>query len=140
MDLKLRVNNGFQPDSDQISINSQSKSLAPLISNSKNLNERNISTSGSESQDTPVNQVIKTLTTEMNEIQYNNQNLRNQKELSENRYYLMMNENNVLQIKLQNLGIIKTNRKPIRRKPHLEITPKSRVRWKWLPLRQNQNT
>jgi len=103
LDLKLRVNNGFQPDSDQISINSQSKSLAPLISNSKNLNERNISTSGSESQDTPVNQVIKTLTTEMNEIQYNNQNLRNQKELSENRYYLMMNENNVLQIKLQNL-------------------------------------
>jgi hypothetical protein len=128
LDLKLRVNNGFQPDSDQISINSQSKSLAPLISNSKNLNERNISTSGSESQDTPVNQVIKTLTTEMNEIQYNNQNLRNQKELSENRYYLMMNENNVLQIKLQNLGIINTNRKPIRRKPHLEITPKSRVR------------
>jgi hypothetical protein len=128
LDLKLRVNNGFQPDSDQISINSQSKSLAPLISNSKNLNERNISTSGSESQDTPVNQVIKTLTTEMNEIQYNNQNLRNQKELSENRYYLMMNENNVLQIKLQNLGIINSNRKPIRRKPHLEITPKSRVR------------
>lgn len=57
-----------------------------------------------ESSEASVDYQIKNLEAEMQMIRSKNMTLRQQKELSENQYYLIMNENNVLQIKLQNLG------------------------------------
>ena len=67
--------------------------------------------------DIPINQTIKQLQSDMQQIQQDNQNMRNQKEYSENNYYLLMNENNVYQIKLQNLGTVFVSRKPVRVNP-----------------------
>ena len=90
-----------------------------MKSTNKSINERNITTL-TESSEVSVDYQIKNLEVEMQRIRSKNNTLRQQKELSENQYYLIMNENNVLQIKLQNLGIFVICRASLRGQPDSE--------------------
>jgi hypothetical protein len=40
----------------------------------------------------------------MNRLKHENEELRNAKEMAEKNYHLVMNDNNALQLKLENLG------------------------------------
>jgi hypothetical protein len=53
--------------------------------------------------DVPINKILHDYQYEMNRIRKENDELRNSKEMAEKNYHIVMNDNNALQIKLENL-------------------------------------
>lgn len=59
--------------------------------------------------DLPVNKLLHEYQLEVNNVKLDNEELRNARDVAVKNYHIVMNENNALQIKLENLGIIYYN-------------------------------
>ena len=99
-----RSKNGLPLDIPDYMIQGNPRQLPPLKSSQKRLPSGNKMDAGEgPSLDMPYNKILGEYEFELDRLKQENEELRNAKELAEKNYQIVMNDNNALNLKLENL-------------------------------------